>query len=192
MGQSMSSLAIRSAVSLDTETALIRPALLAPPLVCLTWQRAGSEPGIVHHSDAEDRLVELLRGEDLIVGHNVAYDMAVVCERFPRLRPLVFSVYDADRVTDTKIRQQLLDIAGGVYRGRVGEKGRWVKHEYSLEALSKRLTGVQLVKDGWRLSYAEFLDTPPARWTERAREVKLAARTRLAAGGLGHIETKQL
>lgn len=188
----MSSSAAKSPIALDTETALIRPALLAPPLVCVTWARPGLEPRIVHQSDAEHRLRELLAGDDLIVGQNVAYDMAVVCERFPRLRPLVFAAYDADRVTDTKIRQQLLDIAGGVYRGRVGDKGRWIKHEYSLEALARRLTGVHLAKDGWRLSYAEFLDTPLAEWPARAREVQAAARARLVAGNLSGEETKQL
>ena len=150
------------ALALDTETALIRPALLAPPLVCVTSQRVGVEPTIAHQCDAYEYLRRaFLDAETQIVGQNVSYDMAVICERFPALRPLVFAAYDADRVTDTKI-QQLLDIAGGVYRGRIGEKGRWIKHEYSLEALSKRLTGVQLAKDGWRLSYAELLDTPIA------------------------------
>jgi DNA polymerase-1 len=166
-------------VAFDTETALIRPALLAPPLVCVTWQELGRAAGIEHVSTVEPRLRAWLESDCLIIGHNVAYDLAVVCERFPHLVPLVFAAYAADRVTDTMIRQQLLDIAGGVYRGRLGEKGKWITHEYSLDALARRNTSIVLLKDGWRLSYGEFLDTPLEQWPRRAREVQEAAKPRV-------------
>jgi hypothetical protein len=181
-------------VSFDTETDLIRPACLAPSLVCVTYQilitgREGKPDfvtgaSIIHQSDP--RLPDLLRGwfedpETLIVGHNVAYDTAVIAERFPELRECIFAAYDADRVTDTKLRQQLLDIAGGVFRGRLGDKGQWITHEYTLEALARRCAGMQLQKDAWRLSYAEFLDTPIEEWPTKAREVQARAAERLRA-----------
>ncbi len=164
-------------VAWDTETSLIRPALLAPPLVCVTWQEPGKPAEIEHVSTVEPRLRAWLSDPNVrLVGHNIAYDLAVVAERFPHLRPLVFAAYAANRVTDTMIRQQLLDIAAGVYRGRVGDKGRWITHEYSLEALAKRCAGMVLLKDAWRLSYGEFLETPLADWPRRAREVQEAAK----------------
>lgn len=169
-----------SVVCFDTETCLIRPALLAPPLVCVTWQRPSEPAQIIHQFDAESQLRTWLSGNDRIVGHNVAYDLAVVCEMFPQLRKLVFTAYESDRVTDTMIRQQLLDIAGGIYRGRVGEKGRWVEHKYGLEDVAKRNAGMQLFKDGWRLSYGEFIDTPLADWPRRAQEVQEAAKPRVS------------
>lgn len=170
----------RRVIAWDTETALIRPALLAPPLVCVTWQELGHVAHIEHVSTAEPRLRAWLEDPSvLFVGHNVAYDFAVVCERFPHLRSLVFAAYAADRVTDTMIRQQLLDIAGGCYRGRLGEKGKWITHEYSLDALARRNTKIVLLKDGWRLSYAEFLDTPLDEWPRRAHEVQEAAKPRV-------------
>ena len=58
-----------------------------------------------------------LRGSERLAGHHVAYDFAVLCAKWPQLVPLVFAAYDQDRVTDTKIRQQLLDIAAGEFRG---------------------------------------------------------------------------
>lgn len=114
------------------------------------------------------------------MGHNVAYDTAVVCARFPQLRRSVFDAYGEDRVTDTMIRQWLLDNAAGVLRGRLGEKGQWYEYKYTLEALAKRNAGMQLVKDGWRLSYGEFVDTPLENWPRRAREVQEAAQPRVA------------
>lgn len=166
-------------VAWDTETALIRPALLAPPMVCLTWARPGIDPKIAHVHDSLPTLREWLRNPDtLLVGHFVSYDLAVICAEFPELVPLVFSALREGRVTCTKIRQQLLDIAGGVFRGRVGEKGRWITHKYDLADLSKRHLGKVLEKDAWRLRYAEFRDVPIAGWVDRARDVQAKARRR--------------
>jgi hypothetical protein len=168
-------------IAFDTETCLIRPAQMAPPLVCVTWQESGKPACIEHHSTVEPRLRAWLQDPDvLLVGHNVAFDLAVVCERFPHLVDLIFAAYRAGRITDTMIRQQLLDIAAGVYRGRVDAKGRRVSYEYSLEALAKRCAGMILAKDGWRLSYSEFIDVPLNKWPVRAREVQEKARPRLA------------
>lgn len=178
----MSTKSAKYVLAFDTETALIRPGLLAPPLVCVTWQRRGQEARIEHHVAVEPRLrswLEDINSTHVIVGHNVAYDMAVVCERFPTLRPLVFRAYDEDRVTDTMIRQQLIDTANGEHKGSVSAKGKLTKREYSLEALGKRCAGMQLQKDAWRLSYAEFIDVPLSRWAERARVVQGKAAVRL-------------
>ena len=163
----------------DTETALIRPALLAPPLVCVTWQRHGLEAKIMHVRDSKPRLKSWLTDPDaLLVGHFLAYDAAVICAEFPDLIPLVFAAYRANRMTCTKKRQQLLDIAGGVFRGRVGEKGRWITHEYTLDALSRRHLGKPMQKDGWRLEYAAFRDVPLADWPRQAALLQTRARAR--------------
>ncbi len=170
-----------SVVAIDTETALIRPALLAPPMVCLTYQEQGRNAQILHHDDARALLfAKLSDGASIFCGHNIAYDFAVICERYPDLREPVFAAYEADRVTDTGIRQKLLDIASGTYRGRVDSKGRWIPNNYSLEDLAKRCADMRLQKDAWRLSYVEFIDTPLRLWPERAREVQAKAAFRLA------------
>lgn len=166
-------------IAYDTETCLFRPACMAPDLVCITWQTPGQLAQIAHHTTAKPIIEGWLRSTAILVGHNVAYDMAVVCERFPDLRTLVFAAYAQNRVTDTMIRQQLLDIASGCFRGIVDAKGKLTSHKYTLEDLAKRFTNVVLFKDGWRLSYGEFLATPLADWPRRAREVQAAARPRL-------------
>lgn len=168
-------------VAWDSETALIRPAQLAPALVCVTWQEAGKPAGIEHHSLVEPRLRAWLEDpEVLFVLHNAAYDFAVVAERFPHLRDLIFKAYAENRVTDTMIRQQLLDIAAGVYRGRVDAKGKRIVYRYALEDLAKRCAGIQLQKDAWRTSYEAFIDVPLEKWPERALEVQAKGRERLA------------
>lgn len=168
-------------LAFDTETALIRPALMAPPMTCLTWQRPGHEPRIDHVNDALPRIRSWLNDPaTLLVGHFTAYDTTVICAEFPELVPAVFAAYRANRITCTKIRQQLLDIAGGVFRGRLGDKGRWITHKYDLADLSKRHLGKVLEKDAWRLRYAEFRDISLSQWVTRARELQLAAIPRAA------------
>jgi hypothetical protein len=182
---------------LDCETCLFRPGVKAPELVCVSFAAPGEEPGVVHVDDALPLVTEWLVGDELLVGHNVPYDFAVLCAQWPQLVPLVFKAYDDDRVTDTKIRQQLLDIASGQFRGylRVFNKavceihedcdpehcssatmkksGRWMPHEYDLDALTYRATGKRLDKDTWRLRYGEFLHVPLSEWPEGAREYPL-------------------
>ena len=104
---------------LDFETCLFRPGVMAPEAVCFTWQVPGEEPGIMHAEDlrALPTIRGWLEGTELLVGHNVVYDFAVMCARWPSLIPLVFKAYDDDRISCTKLRQQLLDIAAGEFRG---------------------------------------------------------------------------
>ncbi len=144
-------------------------------MACLTYQEEGQPAQILHHADAHERLKIWFRsGQNIFIGHNVAYDMAVLCERYPDLRKDIFRAYDESRVADTMIRQQLLDIASGKSRGKRRE-------QYTLETLAKKCAGMQLQKDGWRLSYGEFIGVPLERWASKAREVQAAAVPRAAA-----------
>lgn len=183
------------ATAFDTETCLFRAGVKAPELVCISYQTPGEEPGIVHADDpAALTLVTswLTRGE-LLVGHNVAYDFAVLGAKWPHLVPLIFKAYDEDHVTCSKVRQQLLDIAGGQFRGylrkfekavctehedcdpeacpqaKIKKGGRWIPYTYDLDQVAYRANGRRLDKDTWRLRYGEFLHVPLDEWPEGAR-----------------------
>jgi DNA polymerase-1 len=170
----------------DTETPLTRPGCKAPPMACMTWHEAGATaPRILHGKDphAKEEFRDwLLDPNQLLVGHFVAYDMSVAATTWPDLIPLIFAAYEADRVTDTMLREKLWDIATGAFRGFRDDRGVWRKHDYSLEAVARRRAGIVLKKDGWRLRYGEFMDVPLDKWHEAAA-VKIAeARDLLAAG----------
>jgi DNA polymerase I len=158
-------------VSLDSETERFGPCNMAPRLVCVSYAFE-HEHGLLGWRDARDFLVWVLRSDLRIVGHGVAYDFLVWLAMWPDLWDLVVEAYEADRIEDTEIRQELLDIAGGVYRRYLRTDGQVVKIGYSLEDLALRHLGVQLDKeaDGWRTRYGELRDVPVELWPERARK----------------------
>src|SRR6185312_1532971 len=133
-----------------------------------------SGPEILHHTDCREQFARMLRDPDvLLVGHNVAYDMGVMGAAFPELVPEIYAAYDADRVTDTMIREKLLDIARGEYRGKFGDDGEtWITKNYRLSDIVRQYTGRFMLKDGWRMYYEEFRHTPLERWAARAVEVQ--------------------
>lgn len=151
-------------IAFDTETALIEPGLLAPPLVCVSVCDA-----LWHHSEAREHVEAWLEGDRLLVGHNVAYDFAVIAAQWPDLVPAIFDKYARGQVTDTMIRQKLIDIAS------TGRGGR-----YSLAALAEKWLDRKLEKDEWRLRYGELHGVPIGDWEQGAIDYAIEdARTTL-------------
>lgn len=169
-------------VSFDCESALIRPGLRAPPMTCVQICEGGDGPpqewpvALLDHIDGVAWFRERLKDPNIgFVGHNVAYDVCLMMNEAPDLQPIVFDAYDADRFTDTGLRQQLLDIAGGGFWG-MSPKGKYVKYKYSLGDLAWRFLNWQLEKpknraygaaigaDEWRLRYGELRGVPIDQW----------------------------
>ncbi len=149
----------RPVLVLDNETELITDACAAPPIVCVGF--ANPEEYWLFHRDAARGPVEAaLRSDSLLVGHNVAFDMVTICAEWPDLLPLVFETYEADRVTDTMLRERLVDIAEGSFFEGV---------DYSLAGVARRRCGVELVKGDWQLRFGELKHLPIEQWPEEAR-----------------------
>lgn len=160
--------------AIDTETSLLRPGHMAPELVCLTAQSRGAQPTLHDSVAAKAEAGRIFSGLDIIVGHNIAYDSGVICAAFPSMTPQVFQAYEDERVADTMIRQMLLDIAAGQFRGFL-DKGRWHKRGYSLDEVAYRCAGIRLKKTGFRLFYHFFRGLSVSNWDNRAQEVQARA-----------------
>jgi DNA polymerase-1 len=156
-------------IAFDTETALIADGLQAPPLVCMSIAHEdGTE--LVHHTEARSWILALLVSDRVLVGHNVAFDFGVVASKFPDLMPAIFAKYERGEVTDTLLRQKLIDIASS---------SRGFK-SYSLEELARRWLRRPLDKDTWRKRYGELYDVPLSFWPKGAKAYALEdARTTL-------------
>ena len=176
----------------DSETFKVQPGLLAPPLVVGSFAaKVGLDFVAALHlpESALEYLRKLLADPNsTIVGHRVAYDLAVACNEDPTLIPLVFAAYAEGRVRDTAIRQELIDIAQGrrnagkdenekqylVLRTIPGTNDReWVKAEYSLAALANLHLGKDRRAekedtDRWQLRFDELHGIPLEQWPQEA------------------------
>jgi hypothetical protein len=171
-------------VAFDTETHLIQPGLLTPKLVCVSYAAPYRLCGdgiatYLHDRYTGTDLVQswLMDDDTVLVGHNVAYDLGVLCARRPELLPLVFEAYEQGRIWDTKVRQELLDIASGRSQRNGAtfalRNGEWVKAAYSLAGLAGHYLGKDRFaektdENAWRLRYAELEDVPLDRWPAEA------------------------
>jgi DNA polymerase family A len=160
----------REPFTLDTETSLIKRGLLAPPLACVSWSTR-EERGLVHVSEARDYVVKFLNGSELLAAYNAAFDFAVFCAQWPEIIPLVFEVYNADRVSDPMLREKLRDIAEGTYEwGEDEEGGERTRLLYNLEDVAYRRCRIRLEKGTWQLKFGELIETPMSFWPVEAQE----------------------
>lgn len=162
-------------IAWDTETAPIQPALLAPPLACISWTQSleFNDSELIHADDPlAPKIAEELISQDH-VGANLAYDLAVIAAKWPHLLALVFEALENGRGHDVIIRAKLADIGEGRYRGYYVEEGGdesvFVSLGYSLSELHKRYYGTPLEKDEFRLQYGKLRHQPLESWPEGAR-----------------------
>lgn len=155
-------------VAFDTETWLIAPGRVIPPLVCATFFEDGKEPTIHHvRGDACAVWMGHLRDRGtLLVGHNVCFDLAVMVDACPdkegALRA-VFEALEAGRVRDTLLRQKVFHI-------RKGDLQTLRKGALGLADLAKAYLGEEMKKgeDTYRKRYSELAEVPLSAWPGEA------------------------
>lgn len=155
-------------VALDTETCVIQKGIKAPPLACVSYAyRDGYgalQSGVLDLHEGPYAVEQWLRDPRVrISGQNFAYDAVVLSAAAPQLLPLFFEAYEAGRITDTMIDEQLIDLA----EGKLGYRGRGY---YGLEALAKRYADMVLEKNEWRLDYGKLIPIPFSQWPRGAVE----------------------
>ncbi|NBD13825.1 DNA polymerase [Corallococcus silvisoli] len=167
-----------SLFSFDTETHLIQPGLLAPPLVCASIAHAEPDSGrLLSAAQARDWFRDALSSPDIdLTGANLAYDLGAMCADDARLVDAVFEAAEAGRLHDVAIREALIDIARG-HHGVDPKTGRQLGDDegarYPLSLLVKRHLGLDIsaekkAPDAWRLRYAELDGVPLEQWPAAA------------------------
>jgi DNA polymerase-1 len=166
-------------IAIDTETWLIEPGLLAPRLVVMsTYSLFPTRSGDPRVSDSlipahqVGKWIEaILSGRNaVLIGHNIAYDLAVIAAMFPDTIPLIFQAYESRRIKDTGIRERLLYLA----QGRLSfdpEKNR--RPSFALDALAAERLGVDMSpekEEGWRYRFAELDGVPISDWPQEAKD----------------------
>jgi len=154
----------------DTETYLIKPGVLIPRMVSLAYLvddgvrgLVSSDASVVLRRDARAVFEQALMDEDtVLVGHNVAFDLAVAAMTWTDLIPAIFGAYRDGRVACTQVRE-LLHL---IETGDIGIQ------RVSMEKTAKRRLGLDLSavkkQDSWRLRYSELDDIPVDEWPHEA------------------------
>lgn len=183
-------------VAFDCETHLVRPALQAPPVVCLQACEAFMTPQgprlgagtVMLAPEGIHALVGWLGDPDvLLVGAETAFDvLAPVTTVDTRLRHMARELgldprepgadlltrfadaYDADRVTDIIVREKLRDLARGMYRGV--ENGR--VNAYNLAAIARKHSGIDIPDEAKKCLYCKNTGCPACPWRLRYRELE--------------------
>jgi DNA polymerase I-like protein with 3'-5' exonuclease and polymerase domains len=165
-------------VCIDVETYRTSPGVLTPKLVCLSFYDGVRNEILLRQRAIEftrDLLIAALKGEVEIVGHRLAYDLAVITAHEPRLLPLIFACLDRGLIIDTHVRGMLLDIAAGTFEFYRDKDGRPQKNKHNFAQYVYRYLGKTRTKgaDSFQLRYAELDDVPVVNWPEEARHYAL-------------------
>lgn len=166
-------------LAFDTETHLIADGMLFPKLVCVSTFD-GTDNRIYLAKEGVEIVLNALKDPNtIVIGHNVAYDLGVICAEAitqghdaHEILTTIFSAYSFDRVVDTMIRCMLIDIAQGTFQEIEGQRrGR----QFGLDNLASRWVNECMDKgeDTWRLHYAALTDVPLDQWPIDAKSYAL-------------------
>ena len=166
-------------VVIDTETELIGPNSVVPRLICASFCHDGEEPYVLSTSDEE--LEPLLRrllqpGGPLLVMHNAAFDVPVLYNAYPALQALIWAKLQEGKVSDTMLREQLLNLGThGNLESFTMPNGTVKRISYSLAALVESYLDVDISSakegdDAWRKSYSLLDGLKAAQYPQSAYE----------------------
>lgn len=183
---------MRRKIGFDTETFLIMPGRLIPPIVCLTVYGnivlqecrdiVRTDKGWLVTGEAiASTWRAMLDSDALLIGHNTSYDLAVLAEATDTIAE-VFAGLEADRFADTGIRDMLIAIDAGTFkfdhkisvvpRWSLSEAvRRWFDVDISASKSSMDAAGnITGNVDSWRLRYNELHGVAAADYPVAARD----------------------
>jgi DNA polymerase I-like protein with 3'-5' exonuclease and polymerase domains len=171
----------KTIVAMDTETHLISAEAVSPPVVCVSLavrETPDHIDGILlaaHEQATEDMLKALLTDDEVVlVGHRMSYDLGVIHTTWPQLTPLVWDKLAKGLVTDTAIREKLLNLSTlGDVDNTPTPGGKPQRVDYSLAALGMNYLGIDRSdekegEDIWRLRYGELAGVPISEYPQEA------------------------
>lgn len=162
-------------VAFDTETYLIKPGVLAPPMVCGSWANQDTAE-ILDKQDCRETFQALLKSNAVITGANIAYDMLVMIVDLARqgidVSKDVFEKYERNEVYDVQIAEMLHAIGRGHLNKYPNGKPFPGGKRYSLDMVCRLVLGTDDAKknDRWRLRYSELGGLPLHEWPNDAKE----------------------
>jgi hypothetical protein len=112
------------------------------------------EAHVLYKQDICDRVREILEADGTIIFHNAAFDIHVLIEFDPSLKPLFAKATKEYRIRDTRVLELLMRIA----RGRRQDQ---LIGSSSLKDLATKYAGMSLSKGAERTLFSRFEKHPP-------------------------------
>jgi hypothetical protein len=156
-------------VAIDTETSVeMLPAHAT--MVCMSYATPGAVAGVFGHQHIYTPLKGLLADKNtILIGHNMAFDMAQLASTYPDLLESVFQAYADNRVKCTMIRSWLHALAQGLEEYEPKPSHSLVSvYERYVGGVSEERLAQKHAEDAWRFRYIELYDTPVKEWPEAA------------------------
>ena len=164
-------------LTIDCETELIGQGRKAPLMACMSASD-GQAHQLLSSDEGCDLLARWMRLDDgWLIGHNIAFDLAVIIRHRPALAAPIWRLYDQGRIWDTGIHERLYTLYHGWTQHP--EIGRPITSQgVSLAQLARGLLGLdisgqKLDPNSPRYSYGKLIDTPLDQWSAEAREYAL-------------------
>lgn len=170
-------------VSMDTETYPISKDSVSPRVVCISLATRCSPEKVETDLIAacEDRALPTIQGllknhEVVLIGHNMAYDLNCLVSTWPELKLPILDKLEAGEVTDTLIREKLLNLStSGNTDTAILPDGQERNVPLGLADLEKRYLGMdrsdqKTDEDAWRLRYHELDGVPADEYPREARD----------------------
>jgi DNA polymerase-1 len=161
-------------LTIDCETELIGQGRKAPLMACMSISD-GTASDIYDPDQGCDVISAWISHQTgWLIGHNIAFDLAVIIRHRPALAAPIWRLYDQGRVWDTGLHERLY----ALYHGwtQHPEIGRpIISQGVSLAQLARGLLNIDLSDQKLdpkspRYQYGSLIDTPVDQWSHEARE----------------------
>lgn len=147
-------------IAIDFETYPITAEAPSPKPICLAYYD-GNNSGLLVGKDMESYLQGILKGNDIIIAHNMRFESLVIFEWYLELRPLLLKAFDDKRLMCTKVYQQSINntLKSNNKRASLAD---CVNYYFKVDISDSKS------EDAWRNRYAELADTPINHWPREA------------------------
>lgn len=160
----------------DIETFKFRRGLKIPKPVAIGITEDGQKCDIYSCvydlPEALERIHAALVDEScIIINQNIAFDLAVLMNEYPRMKTAIKKALDDGRISDTMLRAKLIRIAMGTFVWDTDSNGKTIKPKFGLDTLAEEALGVDIsdAKEGdTRKGYSKLYHLPVDQWPKDA------------------------
>ena len=165
--------------AIDIETPLISYTNPLPEVICMSAANNKGEGVRLADEKLGDEIIESLNEGNSLVGHNISFDLSLLCLQYPQMWPVVFKALNNGQIYDTLLRERLLmlTINGDFNVQWDGPRASRIPG-YRLCDLEKKYLGIDRSElktdpDSPRFNFASLKGVPVDKWDKETYDYSL-------------------